>query len=1429
MKKTHILSILCLSVMFLNAQNNSENKLQTLLKASQMMYYNSVAENDINTLREVAHIIPEVALVADLLANKTFDKNMQKHIDAQAAIKNKVGELTKNRGIEYVNVLCNLASDYSNIADRNNAGKLYEEALAVLKQETLSDSKTKWEYIIRFEQLFNKDFGSSYDDYVQLDEVISEVVNYLDLHQKDESDEVVRLCYWTTTASILQIPFEDYERFYTRGKNLAEKKHGTSQEVSISFLCGFYDALQSDNLNKAERTINDIINQAQKLYGEVNFLKLYALQRKSKLYSVKGDMQNEIATMEQCVAMALKLFDEQNYNVLNLKRALADVYLNTGKGNAAKAGKLIEEIVEQTKKNDGEISSRYLEALEYQISYYRFTENVQAQRIALKTAHETAKEFAKKDKHTAGILLNRISQYYAYDEALAVLDDAITMLKNMPKGEIEYANSLLNKGEIYIQKGMYDEAEKALKECMTIHKKTGNQRNYADVLTWLAFVYSQKKNHKEALKMEEQAYKIYKENNLEQTEDFVNLLINYGHELYRGNRQKQAVEKFEEAIKAAQKLDNQRLLGLCYTNYADFYYQQKNYQDALKNYNTAKTCYQNWGDYALLDYAAVLTNMSDVFIDLGQYNEAKNALTEARNIYERTTGKTSYDYFGATLRLLNFSKRTGNVFEAYNHFFDISIALKDLQTLTNNDITQMLDIASLVMPSIVQLLIEIQYQMVGGAGGGFKYVLANLTEKDKKEYIEQYGETAFNNFLAMPKQLDELESWLLDLQTELDNNKKYSKHISWTLGEYYYHIQPDSKKALKYYKEATDGIDKNTLEYATGLYQISNVYGTLDNYAQAIYYLEQSLNLRKKFSGNQNIELSFLLSAQSFNYFKVKNYQLSFKAAKERFELLQHNINSLFNTMNENDRWALSARYSTNARDIYTLLPVYPADEVTQTAYDATLYYKGLLLRSSNRIRESIFKSGNQNLKNNYERLVQLKTELQSLPTDMISALNAQQDTASYLKIKDLQTKIDSLDWALTQNSTAYRESQTITKWTDVLNKLKEGEVAIEFIVSYDSIDYQYGALILKKDFKAPIYIPLFKEKQLQDIIHYLAEKYKGKGRKDEDYNFCRELYLNTTIGNFKGKEIYELIWKPIAEKLLPTDTTIYYSPVGSLYNISFAALQNDERQSLFDLYNLRMLSSTANIVNIANNSSKIRDIKIYGGIMYDINKNVRDTAENWQYLRGTDLEAQKVNDLMKAKSISTKLYTELNATEEEFRKNNNNSPSLLYFNTHGYYVGEGMEKDEIYSTFYKRFTSNQLMPMKRGGLILSNANPVWHNEVERTDENNGILLAEEIADLDLSNTELAVLSACKTGVGSTSETEGVFGLQRGFKLSGVKTIVMSLWNVDNVSGTEFMEIFFTELLSGKERHEAFNIAQKTLREKYGNDPSKWAVFVMLD
>ena len=136
--------------------------------------------------------------------------------------------------------------------------------------------------------------------------------------------------------------------------------------------------------------------------------------------------------------------------------------------------------------------------------------------------------------------------------------------------------------------------------------------------------------------------------------------------------------------------------------------------------------------------------------------------------------------------------------------------------------------------------------------------------------------------------------------------------------------------------------------------------------------------------------------------------------------------------------------------------------------------------------------------------------------------------------------------------------------------------------------------------------------------------------------------------------------------------------------------------------------------------------------------------------------------------------------------------------------------------------------PLIRSGLILSGANKAWLGESPPKGQEDGILTAYEISHLDLTDTELVVLSACETGLGDIDGTEGVYGLQRGFKLAGVKYIIMSLWKVPDHETQELMVLFYKKWLEGGlEIPEAFRAAQQEMRKKYEHEPEKWAGFVL--
>ena len=99
---------------------------------------------------------------------------------------------------------------------------------------------------------------------------------------------------------------------------------------------------------------------------------------------------------------------------------------------------------------------------------------------------------------------------------------------------------------------------------------------------------------------------------------------------------------------------------------------------------------------------------------------------------------------------------------------------------------------------------------------------------------------------------------------------------------------------------------------------------------------------------------------------------------------------------------------------------------------------------------------------------------------------------------------------------------------------------------------------------------------------------------------------------------------------------------------------------------------------------------------------------------------------------------------------------------------------------------------------------------------------------MDLSNTDLVVLSACETARGDIDASEGVFGLQRAFKLAGVDYIIMSLWNVPDKETSEFMQLFYSNWLGGMNIYPAFQKTQRDMIKRYRDEPKKWAGFILV-
>ena len=125
--------------------------------------------------------------------------------------------------------------------------------------------------------------------------------------------------------------------------------------------------------------------------------------------------------------------------------------------------------------------------------------------------------------------------------------------------------------------------------------------------------------------------------------------------------------------------------------------------------------------------------------------------------------------------------------------------------------------------------------------------------------------------------------------------------------------------------------------------------------------------------------------------------------------------------------------------------------------------------------------------------------------------------------------------------------------------------------------------------------------------------------------------------------------------------------------------------------------------------------------------------------------------------------------------------------------------------------------PLTLSGIVLAGANqPRIRDDYGRYLRGDGILTAEELAGLDMSATELVVLSACETGLGEVAGGEGVMGLQRAFALAGARSVVSTFWSVEDAASLALMTEFYRELWQNKRsKADALRQAQLTMLSRY--------------
>ncbi len=609
-----------------------------------------------------------------------------------------------------------------------------------------------------------------------------------------------------------------------------------------------------------------------------------------------------------------------------------------------------------------------------------------------------------------------------------------------------------------------------------------------------------------------------------------------------------------------------------------------------------------------------------------------------------------------------------------------------------------------------------------------------------------------------------------------------------------------------------------------------------NNISQILLYqdrFEESLAILSQIT-SRNSEINYMVSQNlSWTHLLLNNNNEATHFLKAFNSAAKQNVVSVFSIFSEMDRERYWNQYAMTMMTINNLVAFKTQNpDAIIEAYNNSLFCKTLLHGTSQIIKKYIHNSSDKKLINDYNELVELRDSLSYISAKTIVDKEEIADKLAR-KEEELLSSIEGIDDLIVGNS---------GRWSDVVNMLNEDEAAIDFcfIITMDSIanakDY-YGAFILRKDSKAPQMILLSEIGDVDEIIDSAVK---------DDFNI-NDFYISDRSNDF-----YKITWDKI-EPFLEGCLTVYYSTTGQLANINIDLIRDTAGIPLNEKYKLVRVSSTNNIMTVKDSFQKsLKGAVLYGDINYDENlsdmlreSEVYSVLHNSQAINGLSLrsisnrgswgklystkdEIISIENVLKNNNITVRLITGNSANEESLKSHSGNSPDIIHFATHGFYISSAYEAS--INSFFSRITpySEKERYMQWSGVLLAGANNAWNGRFSLENVEDGILTADEISRLDLSKTKLVILSACETAKGHIDPVDGVYGLQQAFKKAGVGTIVMSLWKVPDEATSLLMEHFYKSLMEGIEKHDALNAAMKQVRQKY-NDPYYWAGFIMLD
>jgi tetratricopeptide (TPR) repeat protein len=966
--------------------------------------------------------------------------------------------------------------------------------------------------------------------------------------------------------------------------------------------------------------------------------------------------------------------------------------------------------------------------------------------------------------------LNNLAQLYRdmgdYLKALELLQQASDLRKRLlTENDPHYANSLNNLAGLYQAMGDYPKALELFLQARDLRKRllTENHPHYATSLNNLAGLCQAMGDYAKALELFQQAQDLRKQLLTENHPDYAHSLFNLAGLYQAMGDYPKVLELFLQArdLYKRRLTENHPLYANCLSSLAGLYQDLGDYPQALELYQQARNLYKGLQMENHPHYVTYLSSLAGLYRDLGDYPQALELYQQARNLVKGLQMENHPSYATSLHDLAHLYQAMGNY------------------------------------PKALEL-----YQQA-----------RNLYEGLQMENHPHYA-TSLHNLARLyrdmgnyPKALELFQQAHNLVKRRLtENHPHYATSLHNLAG--LYRDMGDYPKALELFQQARDlykrRLTENHPHYANCLHNLARLYQAMGQPAEALPLLQQALTIRQA-------HLDYTFSALS---------------DRQRLDFLKQ------------------LKSSVNA-----YLSMAPAADLPPARLTATvLAWKGV---ATARQAEDRLAWDQPDLLPRVERLRQVRAGLAQVANNLPKTAEQQPDWLK--RFDDLEKEKDQLESDLAQQSAAYRRVRA-------LRQAGAGQVAQALpprTALVDFLEYTHSEATLKEKPPLPVVgastvgllgAPLgpgpvlaasallpgkteqrkllaFVLVQGRDPVLIPLGASKAIEQAVQDW---RQAVVHYDPPDTAAAELARLVWQPLRPHLDGLGTVLI-APDGPLCRLPFAALPG-RRPGSYLVHDLAIgyVTSGRHLLELATDTDRLagRSLLAVGDLDYGaapaapapglLPIDPRRTA--WPPLPGTRGEVESTARRFRQafpQEPGPRLVTGAEGDAARLKRELTpaaGSPRWAYVHlaSHTFFepplsasrraAGEpaSFESDREQRTFARN-------PLLRSRLVLAGAN----QSLDR-----GYVTGEEVAGLDLRGVELVVLSACETGLGKVESGEGVFGLHRAFQAAGARTLVASLWQVDDAATSVLMEEFYANLWEKKlPKLEALRRAQVTVLE----------------